>query len=68
MTARTTPQPDGTPVWRDFWTTDPESVGTLLTGLFGCTVREVGPEAGYSVTELPQGAFIGLVQMGGPQG
>ena len=43
-------------------------MGTLLTGLFGCTVREVGPEAGYSVTELPQGAFIGLVQMGGPQG
>lgn len=60
MTARTTPQADGTPVWRDFWTTDPESVGTLLTGLFGCTIAQVGPEPGYSVAELPQGALCGI--------
>lgn len=63
MTARTAPQADGTPVWRDFATTDPDGVGTLLTVLFGCTVREVGSEPGYCLAELPQGAVCGIDPM-----
>ncbi|WP_404373475.1 VOC family protein [Kytococcus sedentarius] len=60
MTARTSPQRPGTPVWRDFWTTDPQGTARFLTEVLGCTIRENGPEPGYSVAELPQGAVCGI--------
>lgn len=60
MTARTTPQRPGTPVWRDFWTTNPEGTARFLTEVLGCTVREVGPEPGYAIAELPRGAVCGI--------
>lgn len=39
MTARTTPQRPGTPVWRDLWTADPEGTATFVAATFGKDVE-----------------------------
>lgn len=52
MTARTTPQRPGTPIWRDVWTADPESTGAFFRRVFS--------------TEATDGAFSLEIPAGDP--
>lgn len=50
MTARTSTQRPGTPIWRDFWTTDPDGTAAFFRALFA---REVEP--GLIAVDIPAG-------------